>query len=342
MKRWKKLTILLSIIVLLFTVAAQYAKYFPDIIVTSVDGIWTDTRGYTSLSAAVAAIVVDGTDDKNLYIVNQETQAGNLTIPSYVHLCFFQTGEIYMSAGTLTVESRKISAPDKQIFDGGGDYDFADGTVLRNAWFPSIDYALDRTVLDSVIIEIVTPQTLADDAELGAGVTLDWVGPDNVITVTAGKDLTVNGTILADKYKILDVTAGVGGVTIKSTTSHVEYSDWFGDPYVIIGGAATQTPWTKVLTDEKAYLIWAFCLGQEVGGADRAMYGRSILAYRDGGGGATSQGRASLLFPVVESDATWDCDLGVNGNDVRLEIDGDGANDTNWTFEVRVLAQDGS
>jgi len=337
----KKLITVLIVISLVFVVAAQYAKYFPDIIVTSVDGLWTDTRGYTSLATAVAAIIVDGTDDKNLYIVNQETQNGNLTIPSYIHLNFFQTGEIYMSAGTLTVESRGIIAPDKQIFDGGGAYNFADGTVLRNVWFPSIDYVLDRTLTDAVTIEIVAPQTIADDAVVGADIALRWEGPERVLTLTAGKTLTVNGGIEAGKYKILDVTAGVGGVEIDGIVTWTEFSAWYGDPYVIAGGAATQTPWVKTLADETAYQIWAYCLGQEVGGAARAMYGRSVLVYRDGAGVATSQG-ASDILTAVESDATWDCDFGVNGNDVRLEIDGDGANVTNWSYEIHVLAQDGS
>jgi len=337
----KKLLAVLIAISLFFVVAAQYAKYYPDIIVTSADGIWTDTRGYTTLALAVAAIVADGTDDKNLYIVNQETQAGNLTIPSYVHLCFFQTGEIYMSSGTLTVESRKITAPDKQIFDGGGDYDFADGTTLRNAWFPTIDYVLDRTASDSVTIEVVAPQTIADDATVGAEVTLRWEGPDCVLTLTAGKTLTVDGIIDAGKYKILDVTAGVGGVEIDGIGTWTEYSAWYGDPYVIAGGAATQTPWVKTLADETAYQIWMFCLGQEVGSAARAMYGRSVLVYRDGAGVATSEGGSAIITPV-ESDNTWDCDFGISGNDVRVEIDGDAANNTNWSYELHILAQDGS
>ena len=337
----KKLIAILIAISLVFIVAAQYAKYFPDIIVTSVDGLWTDTRGYTSLAAAVAAIVADGTDDKNLYIINQETQSGNLTIPSYVHLCFLQTGEIYMSSGTLTVESRKISAPDKQIFNGGGDYDFADGTILRNAWFPTIDYVLDRTSSDSVIIEIVAPQTIADDATVGAGVTLKWLGPDSVLTLTAGKTLTVDGILDAGKYKILDVTAGVGGVDLDGIGTSIEYSAWYGDPSVVLAGAAGDVIWTKTLDDETAYMIWGYCLGQEVGGAGRAMYGRSTLVYRDGGGGATEQGTASHITPV-ESDNTWDCDFDVNGNDVRLLVDSDAANNTNWSYELHILAQDGS
>ena len=337
----KKLIALLVVISLVFVVAAQYAKYFPDIIVTSVDGLWTDTRGYTDLAAAVAAIIVDGTDDKNIYIVNQETQTGNLTIPSYCHLNFLQTGEIYMSAGTLTVETRSINAPDKQIFNGGGAYDFADGTVLKNVWFPTIDYVLDRTAADAVTIEVVAPQTIADDATLGTNVALRWEGPERVLTLTAGKTFTVNGGIEAGKYKIIDVTAGVGGVEIDGIATWTEYSAWYGDPYVIAGSAATQTPWVKTLADETAYQIWGYCLGQEVGGGDRAMYARGTLVYRDGGGAATEQGAASLATPV-ESDATWNCEFGVNGNDVRLEIDGDGTNVTNWSYEIHVLAQDGS
>lgn len=339
----KRLIVAILIVAAIFLVAAQYAKYFPDIIVTSVDGVWTDTRGHTSLSAAVAAIVADGTDDKNLYIVNQETQSGNLTIPSYVHLCFFQTGEIYMSSGTLTVQSRKISAPDKQIFNGGGSYDFADGTVLRNVWFPSIDYVLDRTSSDSVIIEVVAPQTIADDATVGSGVTLKWNGPDSVLTLTAGKTLTVDGIIDAGKYKILDVTAGVGGVEIDGIGTWTEFSAWYGDPYVVTGGAATQTPWVKALADETAYMVRLYCMSQEVGGAGRAMYATAGLAYRDGGGGATLEGGGTRdIIADRESDSGWDCDLGVNGNNLRVEIDGDTVNDTNWSYELHILAQDGS
>lgn len=338
----KRLIVAILIVAAIFLVAAQYAKYFPDIIVTSADGIWTDTRGYTSLSAAVAAIVAVA-DNRDLWIVTQETQAGNLTIPSYVNVHFICDGEIYMSSGTLTMQTKSIQAPDKQVFNGGGSYDFATGTVVKNVWFPSIDYVLDRTTSDEVIIEVVAAQTMTDDRTLGGSVTMKWAGPNNIITITPGKTLTVDGTVIAGKYQIFDVTPGVGGVENDGIVTWTEYSAWFGDPYVITGGAATQTPWVKALDDETAYSVRLYCFGQEVGGAGRATYGVVGLAYRDGGGAATLQGGATgAIFTAIESDSGWDCDLGVNGNNLRVEIDGDSANDTNWSYELHILAQDGS
>jgi hypothetical protein len=225
----KKILYVLIVLSLVFLVAQRGNKYLPDVIVTDPHGIWLDSRAYSTVSAAVAAIVaLPGTDDRDLWICRQETQAGNLTIPSYVHLKFLREGEIYMSSGNLTVETRSIEAQNKQIFDGGGGYNFADGTVLRNAWFPSIDYVLDRTVSDNVTIEVVTPQTMTADRTLSAFVTLKWTGPDSVITITPGEELTANGKIDAGPYKIFDVTPGVGGITLQARSTDVGYAEWFG------------------------------------------------------------------------------------------------------------------
>lgn len=224
----RKLLYTVIILSLVFLVAQRGNKYLPDVIVTDPHGIWLDTRAYTSLSGAVAAIVALGGDDRDLWICRQETQAGNLTIPGYISLKFLREGEIYMSSGTLTVQTRSIEAQNKQIFDGGGGYDFADGTVLKNAWFPSIDYVLDRTVSDNVTIEVVTPQTMTGDRTLSADIVLKWSGPDSVITITPGKTLTLNGKIDAGPYKIFDVTAGVGGIGLQSRSTDVGYAEWFG------------------------------------------------------------------------------------------------------------------
>ena len=340
MKLWKKLTILLIFLVMFFSIAAQYAKYFPDIIVTDPDGIWLDARAYSSLSDAVAAIVAKA-DNRDLWIMSQETQSGDLTIPSYVSLKFLGDGEIYMSSGTLTVQTRSIEAQHKQIFNGGGSYDFADGTRLQNDWFPSIDYALARTSSDSVIIEVVAPQTISDDAIVGEDVTLLWKGPDRVLTLTAGKSLTVRGRIIAGDYKILDVTAGVGGVTTDGTSTFNEYSAWYGAPLTVAAGV-TDTLWDLDLEDETAYYVQAKVLAQEVGGAGRAGYNIAAIVYRDGGGVATLQGGSYTTLAEVESDSGWACVFDVSGDLIRLRATGDTANVTNWTYEITRMAQDGS
>ena len=91
------------------------AEYFTDIILTSPNGLWTDTRAYTTLSDAITAV---GSSQRTI-IISASVTANNLTIPANVTLKFEKDGAIDIT-GTLTVLTRNVVADHRQIFSGSG------------------------------------------------------------------------------------------------------------------------------------------------------------------------------------------------------------------------------
>lgn len=92
--------------------------------------------------------------------------------------------------------------------------------------------------------------------------------------------------------------------------------------------ATETTLWFRTLADESAYWFEARVVGKEDGSGNRAAYIRRVLVFRNGGG-ATIQGAVSAT-ETIESDAAWDCDFDVSGNDVRLRITGVAATVIDW------------
>lgn len=72
-------------------------------------------------------------------------------------------------------------------------------------------------------------------------------------------------------------------------------------------------------------------------GADRALYEKEMLAYRNGGA-ATVQGVA-VTYIEVESNVAWDAVTFVTGNFVSSRITGAAATTINWVINVTALSQ---
>lgn len=121
------LTLLLVFLVAFPSFAQQYVS---DIIMTGTGGIWTDERSYSTLADALTAL---GSSHQTL-LISEEVPCTTATINANTKLKFVKTGAI-ANTGQLTINTRDIIAEDRQIFTGTGDIDFAEGSVVRSAWF---------------------------------------------------------------------------------------------------------------------------------------------------------------------------------------------------------------
>ena len=157
------------------------AEFFRDVIVTSPNGIWTDSRAYTTLQDAINVV---GADEREIIIAKQEV-CTTLTIPSNVRLKFTRGGSI-ANSGNLTINTKDIDAGNYQIFTGVGNIDFAAGAIVKSGWFPNVESAFALTTNDTVTLVISKPQSITASYSPGDDVTLKWEAPGNILSVNAG------------------------------------------------------------------------------------------------------------------------------------------------------------
>lgn len=209
--------LLITIFMCLLLVSSASAEFFSDVIVTSPDGIWTDSRSYVSLQAAINSV---GANDREIVIVNPQSVT-NLTVPSNVRLKFLRNGSINNS-GQLTINTRNITADDRQIFTGVGDIDFVNGSVVRSSWFSDVVDAFNVTSDDSLTMIISEPGHVTSNATVGNEVSLKWEAIDNHLIVYGGKILSNVKNITADNYQIF---AGAGDIDFLDGSEL--YLSWF-------------------------------------------------------------------------------------------------------------------
>ena len=90
---------------------------------------------------------------------------------------------------------------------------------------------------------------------------------------------------------------------------------------------------TLTLLDENTYHIEAFVVGVKSDGTDRASYHLAVTVYRTAAGSATIQGSVTSLH-TQESNASWDADFTVSGNDLRLSVTGIAATTIEWSSTI--------
>jgi|GEM_PF-4270895 len=222
-------TIRLLIIALCFVLSfatGVKAEYFTDVIVTSSNGIWTDSRAYSTLNLAISAV---GADQRTVKIVSPQSVT-SLTVPANVVLEFERDGSINNS-GQLTINTRNIISPSRQIFTGAGDIDFALGTEVRLSWFHDLLNAVSMTSDDSVSLVIDEPITATASCTVGNNVVLKWKNSGNIITVSDGVTLTINGSFESGLYQVFSCV-GTGSVIfgddIYPALVHEVYPEWWG------------------------------------------------------------------------------------------------------------------
>jgi|GEM_PF-6649861 len=200
----------LSLLLLITLSTGVKAEYLSDVIVTSPNGIWTDSRTYSSLGAAITAV---GANQRTIVIAKPQVVAA-LTVPANVTLRFERDGAI-ANSGILTINTTSIIADNHQIFTGTGDIDFADGSIVRLSWFSNLLTALTVTADDKVTLIINKSITALASYAVGANVILRWDAPGNIITANAGVVISNINQVEAGNYQIL---AGAGSFRFRDGT----------------------------------------------------------------------------------------------------------------------------
>ena len=222
-----KLFIFSLILILAFSTGVK-AEFFSDVIVTSPNGIWTDSRAYSTLNAAITAV---GANQRTIVIANAHTVTA-LTVPANVTLKFERDGSI-TNSGQLTINTKNIIADDHQIFTGTGDIDFAQGTIIKSSWFNGLYNALTLTSDDTVTMLITKQETLHTSAAVGNNVTLKW---DSQLMLGAAAGITLSniGQVEAGTYQIF---SGAGSFRFRDGTNL--NSAWFISMRAIINHVST-------------------------------------------------------------------------------------------------------
>jgi hypothetical protein len=230
-----KLNFLKGVLVFLAIMLAL-AGYAPaqtitkDIVLTGNDGIWVDARAYSTLSAAVTAM---GASVKTLVISEAITTTTNVTIPLQTELIFVKNGSITVDTGdTLTINTRKISAPSRQIFTVNGTLTIAgQGAHLNQEWFAGL--------ADSIAAIGSTPLTLHFDVSVqtttdhtfNKWTQLQFDGGGYIIVRTTDT-LTIPANCLKyDRQRYFydsDVFAGDSPDGIVITDGYCAYPEWWG------------------------------------------------------------------------------------------------------------------
>ena len=229
-----------AILAVLVVCGVALSEYFPDVIVTSPNGAWTDTRAYTTIDAAITAI---GANVRDLYIVEQEATVA-LNIPANAHLHFLGSGSI-ANTGQLDINTTSISAGNKQIFTGTGDIDWVAGSIVRTTWFSDLDEAFDVTLDDTLIMVVAEADTLPDDCVVGDKVTLRWESP--FILTSTGFNLTNLKKIEAGCYQLFGASAADDFDWLAGS---VVNSSWFIDIYESIVLTSDENVELTILVDE--------------------------------------------------------------------------------------------
>ena len=194
---------ILSIILAIFLIVSPAsAEFFPDVIVTSPNGIWTDSRAYNTLNDAITAV---GANERTIRIVSPQVVT-TLTVPSNVTLEFIRDGSI-TNSGQLTLNTKNIIAPNRQIFTGVGNIDFDAGSVVKTGWFSNIETAFALTDNDEITLIVSKPQTITASYSPGDDVHLKWENPGNILTVNAAVVVGNLKNIEAGNYQLF---AGAG------------------------------------------------------------------------------------------------------------------------------------
>lgn len=222
--------LLLILFAIFILVSPVQGEFFKDIIVTSPTGIWTDSRAYTTLGAAVTAI---GASEQDLYIAKEEVVT-TLVIPANIRLHFLKDGAI-ANSNTLTLNTKNIHA-DHQIFTGAGAVNFTPGTEVQSVWFEDFETAITQTSNDTVTLLINKIDTLLNSAVVGNNVLLKW-NSYNLITIAAGQTLSNIGDISAPSIRLFTIS---GAITFRASSSIQEIdANWFGSSLTTLGLADT-------------------------------------------------------------------------------------------------------
>ena len=208
----KKIFSLLTMAVMLFAGSAwaDRAQYVPDLVITEPGAVWTDSRAFVSLDAAIDDINITG---GTLIIANGLSNTiTSKTINHNVTLKFTHGSIIHIPAGvTLTIEGR-IEAGRNHIFDdddGVGTVIFSiatghsSNTVAYPEWWGAVSNGVtdDASAIQSAldcglpIVEFFTSNQLTGTDHYLVGSKLNISRSDMTLRGTSAGSLTITPEI---------------------------------------------------------------------------------------------------------------------------------------------------
>lgn len=193
-----------------------------DPILSSSDAVHMDSRSKTGTFEALITSI--GATPVVLLINQQESIVDDLIIPDTIVLKFTSNGSFTVAASkTLTIQSLNIEASLRQIFFGGGAYDFVSGAVLNSSWFGSFADAVGHIGnVNNTILICTENYTLTGNLTINSNITL-MVTAGNML-ITSGNDLIINGRIDATLNQLFSGA----GVDLSDAAITECYPEWWG------------------------------------------------------------------------------------------------------------------
>jgi len=159
----------------------------------------------------------------------------------------------------------------------------------------------------------------------------------NATAITA-TSLILSGALAAQTIAAT-LSAAVGTTLVVSGASTIGAGAVYGGGRVssVVTVQTTDTTITPIISlaviEDETWLVKVHVIGQEdsTPSTNRAAYYLEGLFYRVDGGGLTQQGSTSVVIEE-ESDATWDCDFGIDAvnDEIDVDVTGVAATTINW------------
>lgn len=279
----------------------------------------------------IALRTVDGTNYLNTtsgktaiaYASGSALPSGNLVVTSSGVTTTF----------TTTTVTRTVDMVAANNFINNGSFDTTSSVLTSNT--VDISAASTRSAGANNLTNIGL-RVSATNAQVN--VALQTISGSNYFNTTSGSagfGYALNATLPA-KLSVLGSTslkahAAFAGSDEITTTAAVQTTN------------ATQTTiYSQTLSDNTLYRVQVAVIGRDAAGTERALYGKVVLVYRQGGGGATIQGAVQDVHPDVETSAGLDATFTVNSNDVRASVTGLASTTINWVATLFIQAVSGN
>ncbi len=188
-------------------VAKRRERLF-DPVLSQTSAVWVDTRSKTgTIEALITGI---GATVCTLLVNTAETFIADATIPSTMSLKFTPNGSFSVAVTkNVDIQTTNIRAGNYAIFSGAGDFDFADGTILKTSWFASFEAGLTYIgPTDLVTYRMTEDHTITVTDEVTSNITLK-INRGAILSIANGITLTISGNFEPVLYQVF---SGVGSV----------------------------------------------------------------------------------------------------------------------------------
>jgi hypothetical protein len=161
-----------------------------------------------------------------------QTLSTNVAVGNNVTLIWESTrNRIIADTGVTLSNIHDIQAGEYQLFAGAGDFDFVDGTYLRDSWFWAFRSAI--TYIGSAEVRLVTSESENIDTNITIPENIEWELVNNAqLNILAGRTLTIETEKIIASGIIIDPTTA-GNIVVDNSGM---FDIHLFDPATIISG----------------------------------------------------------------------------------------------------------